>query len=84
MIWPFLLEIWEKVKYVLRLSHLYLGCEFNFAFKGRMIFHRIQGGTEMQVYFQSKLITVVAIPDTTNQGTFDNTILTISKLTWLY
>jgi hypothetical protein len=38
----------------------------------------------MQVYFQSKLITVVAIPETTNQGTFDSTILTISKLTWLY
>ena len=38
----------------------------------------------MQVYFQSKLISIGVIPETTNQGTFDSTILTISKLTWLY
>ena len=38
----------------------------------------------MQVYIQSKFITIGAIPDTTNQGTFDSTILTISKLTGLY
>ena len=73
-----------KAKNVLRLSHLYLGREFNFALKGRMIFHWIQGETEMQVYIQSKFVTIGAIPDTTNQGTFDSNILTISKVTGLY
>ena len=28
----------------------------------------------MQVYFQSKLISLVAIPETKNEGTFDSTI----------